>query len=66
MARERPEVLNHHAAQMDVRRSVADPVFDAQVNLVGLLNLMEEGRAHGLRQVIFAYPTPSSDVRYML
>jgi UDP-glucose 4-epimerase len=54
MARERPEVLNHHAAQMDVRRSVADPVFDAQVNLVGLLNLMEEGRAHGLRQVIFA------------
>jgi UDP-glucose 4-epimerase len=54
MARERPEVLNHHAAQMDVRRSVADPVFDAQVNLIGLLNLLEEGRAHGLRRVLFA------------
>jgi len=54
MARERPTVLNHHAAQMDVRRSVADPVFDAQVNLIGLLNLLEEGRAHGLRRVIFA------------
>ena len=54
MARERPEVLNHHAAQMDVRRSVADPVFDAQVNLVGLLNLLEAGRQHGLRHVIFA------------
>ncbi len=54
IARERPEVLNHHAAQMDVRRSVADPVFDAQVNLIGLLHLLEEGRAHGLRHVIFA------------
>ncbi len=53
-AKERPEVLNHHAAQMDVRRSVADPVFDARVNLVGLLNLMEHGRRHGLRRVIFA------------
>lgn len=54
MERERPAVLNHHAAQMDVRRSVADPVFDAQVNLVGLLNLLEEGRGRGLRRVIFA------------
>ena len=54
MARERPAVLNHHAAQMDVRRSVADPVFDAEVNLVGLLNLLEEGRQQGLRQIIFA------------
>jgi len=54
MAREHPDVLNHHAAQMDVRRSVADPVFDAQINLIGLLNLLEEGRAHGLRRVLFA------------
>src|ERR1700687_6354905 len=38
--RERPEVLVHLAAQMDVRRSVAAPVIDAQVNLLGLLNLM--------------------------
>ncbi len=52
--RERPEVLNHHAAQMDVRRSVADPVFDAQVNLVGLLNLLEHGRVCGLQRVLFA------------
>lgn len=52
--KERPEVLNHHAAQMDVRRSVADPVFDARVNLIGLLNLMEQGHANGLRRVIFA------------
>ncbi len=54
IGRERPQVLNHHAAQMDVRRSVADPVFDAEVNLIGLLNLLEAGRQHGLRHVIFA------------
>jgi len=53
-AAERPDVLDHHAAQMDVRRSVADPVFDARVNLVGLLNLMECGRANGLQRVLFA------------
>ena len=52
--RQQPEVLCHHAAQMDVRRSVADPVFDARVNLVGLLNLMEHGRRNGLRRVLFA------------
>jgi len=51
---EQPEVLCHHAAQMDVRRSVADPAFDARVNLVGLLNLMEHGRRNGLRRVILA------------
>ena len=39
---------------MDVRRSVADPAFDAQVNLVGFLNLIESARRHGLRRVIFS------------
>src|SRR5271156_1818697 len=52
--RERPEVLVHLAAQMDVRRSVADPAFDAQVNLVGFLNLIESARKHGLKRVVFA------------
>lgn len=51
---ERPELLSHHAAQMDVRRSVADPQFDASVNLMGLLNLLEAGRGNGLRRVLFA------------
>ena len=53
-ASEAPEVLVHHAAQMDVRRSVADPPFDARVNVVGLLNLLEAGRENGLRRVLFA------------
>jgi UDP-glucose 4-epimerase len=48
------EILVHHAAQMDVRRSVADPVFDADVNIIGLLNLLEAARGGSLRQVIFA------------
>lgn len=48
------EVLVHHAAQMDVRRSVADPAFDASVNIEGTLNLLEAGRRAGLTQVIFA------------
>ena len=44
----------HLAAQMDVRKSVADPVFDASVNVLGLLNLMEAGRQNGLERVVFA------------
>ena len=51
---ERFEVLVHHAAQMDVRRSVADPRFDASVNVDGFLNLMEAGRQNGLQKVVFA------------
>ena len=48
------EVLFHLAAQMDVRRSVADPRFDADVNVGGFLKLMEAGRANGLKKVIFS------------
>ena len=47
-------VLNHHAAQMDVRRSVNDPAFDAGVNVLGLLNLLEGARSGGVRRVVFA------------
>jgi UDP-glucose 4-epimerase len=54
VAQERPEVIIHLAAQMDVRRSVADPPFDAQVNVVGFLNLIEAARQHGLKRVIFS------------
>src|ERR1035437_3431318 len=50
----RPEIIFHLAAQMDVRRSVADPAFDAQVNLVGFLNLIESARRHGLKRVVFS------------
>jgi UDP-glucose 4-epimerase len=48
------EVIVHHAAQMDVRRSVADPAFDASINIIGFLRLIEAARKNGLRKVIFA------------
>ena len=54
LAQGRFELLNHHAAQMDVRRSVADPLFDLDVNLRGLLNLLEGARLGGVRRVVFA------------
>jgi UDP-glucose 4-epimerase len=50
----RPDVLCHHAAQIDVRRSVADPGHDAEVNIVGTLRLLEHCRAVGTRRVLFA------------
>jgi UDP-glucose 4-epimerase len=48
------EILLHHAAQIDVRRSVADPRHDAEVNILGTLNLVEGGRQGRLQQVVFA------------
>jgi UDP-glucose 4-epimerase len=51
---ERFEVIFHHAAQMDVRKSVEDPGFDARVNIVGTLNLLETAVHAGLKKFIFA------------
>jgi UDP-glucose 4-epimerase len=52
---EKPQVLCHHAAQVDVRRSMADPRHDLDVNLGGLLNVLEAARAAGsVEQVVFA------------
>ena len=50
----RPEVLCHHAAQINVRKSVADPVFDAKENILSTLVLLEAAREHGVRKVIFS------------
>ncbi|TMA95859.1 MAG: NAD-dependent epimerase/dehydratase family protein [Deltaproteobacteria bacterium] len=50
----KPDVLSHHAAQMDVRHSVADPTFDARVNILGFINLLETGKNSGVKKVIFA------------
>jgi len=54
MARQQPEVVFHLAAQADVRVSVARPVYDAQINVVGSLNVLEGARAAGARKVVFA------------
>ncbi|MFO7984684.1 MAG: NAD-dependent epimerase/dehydratase family protein [Desulfatiglandaceae bacterium] len=50
---EKPEVINHHAAQMSVPASVSDPQFDADVNIKGLLNLLEAAVQGGVKKVVF-------------
>lgn len=48
------DVICHQAAQIDVRVSVADPQLDADINIAGLLNVLEGARAGGVRRVVFA------------
>jgi UDP-glucose 4-epimerase len=50
---ERPDFVNHHAAQMDVRRSVIDPLFDADVNVRGSLNLLENARRFAVKRFVY-------------
>ncbi|KXK55867.1 MAG: NAD-dependent epimerase/dehydratase family protein [Chlorobi bacterium] len=48
------DLINHHAAQLDVRVSVRNPQFDAEVNIIGALNLLQSAVESGVRHVIFA------------
>ena len=48
------DVVNHHAAQIDVRKSVADPIFDAKVNILGSLNLLQNCIKYSVKKIIFA------------
>lgn len=50
----KPEVINHHAAQINVRNSVSDPEFDARTNIIGTLNLLDLSRKYGTSKMIFA------------
>ncbi len=52
--KEKINIVNHLAAQMDVRKSVADPKFDASVNVIGGLNLFECARKHQVKKIIFS------------
>lgn len=68
----KPDIVNHHAAQMSVPDSVRDPKFDADVNVLGFLNLMECAIRHQVKKIIFIssggaiygesdiYPTPET------
>ncbi len=70
---ESPDVINHHAAQISVPRSVNAPLFDADVNIMGLLNILEAAKDRGVKKIIFAstggaiygealvYPTPEEE-----
>jgi UDP-glucose 4-epimerase len=52
-ARERFDVLDHHAAQMDVRKSTEDPLYDAEVNVLGSINLIVNAAKHGVKKIIY-------------
>ncbi|MHB8337994.1 MAG: NAD-dependent epimerase/dehydratase family protein [Ignavibacteriaceae bacterium] len=52
--KEKFDVVNHHAAQMDVRRSVADPAFDANTNILGTINLLQSCIKTGVKKFMFA------------
>ncbi|NNN20884.1 MAG: NAD-dependent epimerase/dehydratase family protein, partial [Acidimicrobiales bacterium] len=52
--RVKPDVIFHLAAQADVRVSVKDPVFDASVNIIGTLNILEGARKAQVKKVVFA------------
>jgi UDP-glucose 4-epimerase len=54
IARREPEVVFHLAAQMSVRESVARPAYDAEINIVGGLNVLEGARQAGSRKIVFA------------
>ncbi len=49
-----PDVISHHAAQLDVRKSVADPSYDANININGALNILMEAVRVGSHRVLFA------------
>jgi UDP-glucose 4-epimerase len=54
LAEGRFTVLNHHAAQIDVRVSVDEPALDSSINVVGLVNLLDGAGAGGVKRVVFA------------
>lgn len=63
LSREKPDRVNHHAAQTDVRRSMEEPAYDAQVNVLGTVNLLRLCVQHKIQKVVFAsssavYPEP--------
>ncbi|MGD1054205.1 MAG: NAD-dependent epimerase/dehydratase family protein, partial [Candidatus Dormibacteria bacterium] len=54
LAESRPEVVFHEAAQIDVRRSLADPLLDTRVNVLGTVNLLEACVSAGVPRLVFA------------
>jgi len=54
VGREQPEVIFHLAAQIDVRKSIADPAFDASINVGGTANVLDAARAAGTRRIVFS------------
>ena len=53
-ADEKPDVVCHHAAQVSVRNSVDDPCLDAEINIVGSINVIENCKKFGVKKIVFA------------
>ncbi|MBG9447737.1 NAD-dependent epimerase/dehydratase family protein [Cytobacillus firmus] len=54
LRKEKPDIINHHAAQVNVRNSVADPLFDIDTNLLGTVKLLEAAGQAGVKKFIFS------------
>ena len=52
--KEKFDAVNHHAAQIDVRKSVNDPIFDASINILGTINLLQSCIKTGVKKFMFA------------
>jgi UDP-glucose 4-epimerase len=51
---EQPDYVCHQAAQVDVRRSVADPIFDADINVIGTINILQNCIKYKVKKIVFA------------
>ncbi len=54
LEKEKPGVVFHQAAQADVQRSIKDPALDAEINITGMINLLEAARSNGVAKVVYA------------
>ncbi|NNG26782.1 MAG: NAD-dependent epimerase/dehydratase family protein, partial [Ignavibacteriaceae bacterium] len=52
--KEKFDIVNHHAAQIDVRKSVSDPLFDANINILGTISLLQSCVNNSVKKIIFA------------
>ncbi len=48
------DIVNHHAAQINIRKSVSDPMFDAGINILGTINILENIKKHKIKKIIFS------------
>ncbi|MCM3068382.1 SDR family oxidoreductase [Priestia flexa] len=53
-ATEKPDYVIHHGAQIDVQKSLTNPLFDAQVNILGTINILENCKLYGVRKIVYA------------
>ena len=53
LSEEEPDIVNHHAAQVDLRRFVKEPLYDAQINILGSLNLINLSSKYNVKKFVY-------------